>query len=84
MDSGLWSWSRHPNYFGESLIWWGVAVLAFGAPFGWLALASPLTITWLLVFVSGIPLVERRHTDDPAWQAYKERTSAFVPWPPRR
>ena len=61
MDRGLWGWSRHPNYFGESLIWWGFALIACGVPYGWIAFISPLTITWLLVFVSGIPLVENRH-----------------------
>jgi steroid 5-alpha reductase family enzyme len=84
MDRGLWGWSRHPNYFGESLIWWGFALIACGVPFGWIAFISPLTITWLLVFVSGIPLVENRHAGEPEWEAYKARTSAFVPLPPRR
>lgn len=84
MDRGLWGWSRHPNYFGESLIWWGFALIACGVPFGWIAFISPLTITWLLVFVSGIPLVENRHAGEPEWEAYKARTSAFVPMPPKR
>jgi steroid 5-alpha reductase family enzyme len=84
MDQGLWSWSRHPNYFGESLMWWGLAVLALGANHGLFALLGPVTITVLLVFVSGIPLVEARHIGDPDWDAYKARTSAFVPLPPKR
>ena len=84
MDRGLWGWSRHPNYFGESLVWWGLAVIACGAPYGWIAFTSPLVITWLLVFVSGIPLVEQRHAGEPDWEAYKARTSAFLPLPPGR
>lgn len=84
MSGGLWAWSRHPNYFGESVLWWGLAVVALGVPFGWIGLIGPVTITVLLVYVSGIPLVERRHTDDPEWEAYKERTSAFLPMPPQR
>jgi steroid 5-alpha reductase family enzyme len=84
MDRGLWAWSRHPNYFGESLMWWGLAIVALGVPYGWLGLIGPVTITLLLVFVSGIPLVERRHAGEPDWDAYKQRTSAFLPMPPRK
>ena len=84
MDRGLWSWSRHPNYFGESLMWWGLAIIALGAEWGWLGLLGPITITLLLVFVSGIPLAEQRHAGEPEWEAYKQRTSAFLPLPPRK
>ena len=84
MDTGLWSWSRHPNYFGESLMWWGLAIIALGVPLGWLGLIGPITITVLLVFVSGIPLVEKRHAGEPDWDDYKARTSAFLPMPPRK
>ncbi|NTU71173.1 MAG: DUF1295 domain-containing protein [Coriobacteriia bacterium] len=84
MDQGLWGWSRHPNYFGESMIWLGFAILSAGVPLGWIGFISPMIITWLLVFVSGIPMVEQRHAGEPAWEAYKARTSAFVPLPPKR
>lgn len=84
MDRGLWAYSRHPNYFGESLMWWGLGIIALGVPYGWLGLVGPVTITLLLVFVSGIPLVERRHAGEPDWEAYKERTSAFLPMPPKK
>ena len=84
MDTGMWGWSRHPNYFGESLMWWGLAVVALGVPYGWLGLIGPVTITVLLVFVSGIPLVEQRHAGEPDWEAYKQRTSSFLPMPPHR
>jgi len=84
MDRGLWGWSRHPNYFGESLMWFGLAIIALGAQWGWLGLIGPITITTLLVFVSGIPLAEARHAGEPAWEAYKSRTSAFFPLPPKK
>jgi len=84
MDRGLWAWSRHPNYFGESLMWWGIGIIALGVEGGWLGLISPITITLLLLFVSGIPLAEMRHAGEPEWEAYKARTSAFIPLPPRR
>lgn len=83
MHRGLWAWSRHPNYFGESLMWWGLAVIALAVPYGWISLVGPVTITLLLLFVSGVPLVERRHAGESEWEAYKARTSAFLPLPPR-
>ncbi len=82
MDRGLWSWSRHPNYFGEALMWWGLGLLAVGVPGGWAALAGPAVLTWLLTCVSGIPLLEGPRAGDPEWEAYRARTSAFIPMPP--
>lgn len=84
MDRGLWAWSRHPNYFGEATMWWGLGLIALSAPGGWMGLAGPVTITWLLTRVSGIPMLEARRAGDPAWEAYKARTSAFLPLPPRK
>jgi len=84
MDRGLWALTRHPNYFGEATMWWGLGILALSVPGGWIGLIGPITITWLLTKVSGIPLVERRHSGEPEWEAYKARTSAFVPLPPRK
>lgn len=84
MDRGLWRWTRHPNYFGESTMWWGLALMCAGVPGGWIAFVGPVVITWLLVKVSGIPLVEKPKAGRPEWEAYKARTSAFVPLPPRR
>jgi steroid 5-alpha reductase family enzyme len=90
ITSGLWKYSRHPNYFGEMLVWWGLFVYAVpflsGAAFA--VVIGPVFITLLLLFVSGIPLLERsadaKYGDDPAYREYKRRTSILVPLPPRR
>jgi steroid 5-alpha reductase family enzyme len=87
--SGLWRYSRHPNYFGELLVWWGLFVFAIpvlhGAAFA--VVIGPIFITVLLLFVSGIPLVERsadeKYGSDEAYREYKRRTSILVPLPPR-
>jgi steroid 5-alpha reductase family enzyme len=90
IDTGLWKYSRHPNYLGEVLLWWGVFVFALPGLSGTLllAVAGPIAITLLLLFVSGIPLLEKsadaRHGADPGYQAYKRRTSVFLLLPPRR
>lgn len=83
MTSGLWRYTRHPNYFGEATQWWGIWVIALSVPFGWLAIVSPLLTTYLLLFVSGVPLTERRFEGRPGWSEYKQRTSKFIPLPPR-
>ncbi len=83
MDRGLWKYSRHPNYFGESLMWWGIFLVALAYPHGWVTVASPLLITFLLAKVSGVPLLEKRYAGNPEFQAYARRTSAFVPWFPK-
>lgn len=90
MDQGLWRYTRHPNYFGESVMWWGIALIAFGTLFASHALApavlafiGPVVITFLLLKVSGVPLLEARFAGNPAWEAYKARTSVFIPLPPK-
>ena len=84
MDQGLWSWSRHPNYFGDALMWWGFFLLGFGGSPLWWLLISPLTMTVLLLRVSGVSLLEETIAERrPAYADYIRRTSAFVPWPPR-
>jgi len=91
IETGLWKYSRHPNYFGETLLWWGLFIFMLPSLSGLLILLSvvgPLSITLLLLFVSGVPLLEKsadkRHGDDPDYQAYKRRTSLFVILPPGR
>jgi steroid 5-alpha reductase family enzyme len=90
ITSGLWRYSRHPNYFGEMLVWWGLFLYAVpflhGAAFA--VVIGPVFITLLLLFVSGIPLLERsadaKYGDEPAYREYKRRTSILMPLPPRR
>lgn len=88
IQNGLWSWSRHPNYFGEIVLWLGVAIITFPALAGWqlLTLISPVFIFLLLTRVSGIPLLEKRANEkwggQEDYEAYKARTSVLVPFPP--
>ncbi len=84
IKTGLWKYSRHPNYFGEATMWWGIFLLALSSPFGWSALISPLVITGLLLFVSGVPMLEKKYKDNPEFQAYARVTSKFFPWIPRK
>jgi steroid 5-alpha reductase family enzyme len=85
MDRGLWRYSRHPNYFGEAVLWWGIGLIGATTPGGWLGLAGPALMTFLLLRVSGVTLLERGlRATKPEYAAYAARTSAFVPWPPRR
>jgi len=84
MTGGVWSYTRHPNYFGEAALWWGMAILALSAPRGWLGLIGPMVITILLLFVSGVPLLEKKYKGRSDWEEYKKRTSIFFPWFPRR
>ncbi|MEV4614912.1 DUF1295 domain-containing protein [Kitasatospora sp. NPDC049258] len=85
MDRGLWRYTRHPNYFGDACVWWGLFLFAAGAPIGWAFVASPLLMTWLLAFGSGKPLLERQlAARKPGWAEYAARTSPFLPLPPRR
>ncbi len=84
MTTGLWRFTRHPNYFGEVTLWWGVFLVALSLPGGGWTVVSPITVTVLLLFVSGIPMLEARYEGDPEFEEYRRRTSAFFPLPPRR
>lgn len=83
--SGLWKYSRHPNYFGEALLWWGIfLVVLFGVGIkGWFLIISPLTITLLIRYVSGVPLLEKRMERYAGWSEYAKKTSIFFPFPKR-
>jgi steroid 5-alpha reductase family enzyme len=84
MDRGLWRYSRHPNYFGEVTMWWGLYCLALSVSWGWLSIIGPLTITGSILFVSGIPMTERLMKRTPGFAEYKKRTSVFIPWFPKK
>lgn len=87
MDRGLWGWSRHPNYFGDACIWWGIW-LAGAASTGWLpalvTLPAPITMTWFLAFATGARLLETTMMQRPGYPEYAARTSMFIPLPPKR
>ncbi len=83
MDRGLWRYTRHPNYFGEFMLWWGYYLLAVAAG-GWWTLVSPLLMSFLLLKVSGVALLEKDIGERrPAYADYARRTNAFIPWRPR-
>lgn len=84
MDKGLWCYSRHPNYFGEVTQWWGIFVIALSIPGSFFTIVGPLTITLLILFVSGIPLLEKKYIGRPDFEEYKKHTSIFFPLPPRK
>lgn len=85
MDRGLWAWTRHPNYFGDSCVWVGLWLLALGAPAGLLTVISPVVMTFFLLKVTGKPLLEKgmRRSRGAAYDTYVARTSGFFPRPPR-
>ena len=84
IQHGLWRYTRHPNYFGEATMWWGLWIMAIPVEWGWTGLISPLVITWLLLFVSGVPMLEKKYQGNPEFEAYAQRTNAFFPGPPRK
>lgn len=84
MQTGLWKYTRHPNYFGEVLVWWGIFIMVLPLEYGLWAIISPITISFLLLYVSGIPMLEAKYKDNAAFQEYKKRTSAFFPMLPKK
>jgi len=85
MDRGLWRYTRHPNYFGESLIWWGLFLISIAHFSNIWTIISPMVITFLLLRVSGVTLLEKDITERrPKYRDYIERTSAFIPWFPKK
>lgn len=84
MNTGLWRYTRHPNYFGEATLWWGIALIGYVASGNPLAFLGPITIDFLLLKVSGIPMLEAKYKGRKDWAAYARRTSAFFPLPPKK
>ena len=85
MDQGLWAYTRHPNYFGEFLIWWGLFLITLSTPNSWWTIICPLIVTAVLLKMTGIPLTESTIVKSrPGYKDYIKRTSAFVPWFPRK
>jgi steroid 5-alpha reductase family enzyme len=85
LTTGLRRYTRHPNYFGDACVWWGLFVVACLSPWGLLTILSPLVMTWLLTSGSGKPLMEKHLKETrPEYAAYTARTSSFIPRPPRR
>jgi steroid 5-alpha reductase family enzyme len=84
LDRGLWRYSRHPNYFGEALLWWGYYVLALPQPYGWATIFAPALMSFLLLRVSGVTMLDAHLSrTKPGYAEYVRRTSAFFPRPPR-
>ncbi|MFX0083537.1 MAG: DUF1295 domain-containing protein [Candidatus Hodarchaeota archaeon] len=84
MDQGLWKYTQHPNYFGEVTQWWGIFIIALAAPFGFISVIGPIFITYMIIKVSGIRLLNWRYKDDDKYADYKKRTSVFFPWFPKK
>ena len=83
MNKGLWKYSRHPNYFGEALIWWGIFLLAIPSGLWYVSILAPLTITYLLLKVSGVTMLEKKYEGNDEYELYKKHTNAFLPWFPK-
>lgn len=81
MQSGLWAYTRHPNYFGEVTQWWGIWLIALSVTNGIFAIIGPLTITFLILKVSGIPMLEKKMQENPEFAEYKRKVSVFIPLP---
>jgi steroid 5-alpha reductase family enzyme len=84
LETGLWRYTRHPNYFGDALLWWGLFLIATSASRGWMTIASPIVMTLLLLRVSGVTLLEEGlKASKPGYADYIRRTSSFIPWKPQ-
>lgn len=84
MDRGLWGWTRHPNYFGDSAVWWGLFLISAEAWPGVLTVLSPVVMTYFLAFATGAKLLESEMAKRPGYPEYMERTSMFFPLPPKK
>merc|ERR1711865_1344659 len=80
IKKGLWRYSRHPNYFGEAMLWWGIYLIACSTKYGWTTFIAPIFIGVLVRFVSGVPLgTEVKYKENELWQEYCRETNIFVP-----
>lgn len=84
LTTGVWRYTRHPNYFGEATMWWGIFVIVLPVELGWTAVFSALFINFLLLRVSGVPFLDERFKDNENYQQYKRETNNFVPWFPKK
>lgn len=84
LKSGLWKYSRHPNYFGEAAMWWGIFLVVLGVENGWTAVFSAAFINLLLLKVSGVPFLDKRYAGNTDYQIYKQETNLFIPWFPKK
>lgn len=84
LQSGLWAFTRHPNYFGEATMWWGLAIIVLPVKFGFIALITAFIMNFFLVKVSGVPFLDRRYAKNAQYQQYKLRTNRFIPWFPKK
>jgi len=84
MKEGLWKYTRHPNYFGEATMWWGIFIITLSSQSGMFGIVSPITITLMLVYVSGVPMLEKHYKDNMEFQEYAKSTRKFLPWFPKK
>ena len=80
IKSGLWKFTRHPNYFGEAVLWWGIGIFTISSDLWLISFIGPLILNLLLVFVSGVPLLEKKYEGNKEWEDYKKVTPMFVPF----
>ena len=83
MNQGLWKLTRHPNYFGEALLWWGFGIYSLTSELWWISIIGPAVITFFLLKVSGVAMLERKYDGNPKYAEYKRTTNAFLPWFPK-
>ncbi|MGB6867261.1 MAG: DUF1295 domain-containing protein, partial [Candidatus Aminicenantaceae bacterium] len=84
ITTGLWKYTRHPNYFGEVVLWWGIFLLALSVKNGWIVILSPLLLSFLILRVSGVTMLEKKYAGNAEFEAYAKRTNAFFPWFPKK
>lgn len=84
MTEGLWSYTRHPNYFGEATMWWGIFLISLVSTRSLVGIIGPIAITYLLLKVSGVPMLEKKYEGRADFEEYKKRTSKFIPMPVKK